>query len=618
VIFFLPICLLLYLYSAYRIPIGILYDDADYILMAKSLLMGKLVILSHPLEHSASYHSPGLSFLLAPLVFLFQPHWDLLKILPLLSTLATLVIIYSFFGHYLDKKNLYALLVCFALNRATVISSASVMTESIFVFLMLSAFFITYQLIQEENLISTNKFWILALILFYLPLLRPEGLFVSLSILLIFIITQKINFLLKTISAIIFSFLTQHLIGKLIKNNQATYSHALISQWNFIRDNKIFYLKTQISNVFFDIFTGGLAGQLWSENKLEIVFKTLFGLATFIICILGWRSLRDKKRDPVVLYGMSSFLLLYIVLHFIWPAVEIRLFQIIFPILFLYFFSFFEGPSKAKQWISFFFICLLLSSNAYSLKSLFFNEKIISNKQSFLWIQKNTPTNALFISESPQLLYLRTNRQGFTSTVMCQLSNTDEFAIELSKSHINYIVFAETGVMSTNLPDQLSCLERMNRLKKNISHYPYFFQIYTNQDEGISVYKLNLSSNVAQAYALYSQSKIEKSLSMSLVDLKKSVQLADNWPRGLVAYGFVLYQKTKKLEDSMPYFLKALSVNPNYHYAFLNLARIYKEQGQLEKSFLFYQKAKLSIEDSMEDMNLLNVIEQETPIPKRA
>src|SRR6185437_13818159 len=112
----LGIALVFYVRVLPRYPVGYAFDDALYILAAKSLLLGRYVDLRVPSAPPLTDPLPGFPAVLAPWVAVVHARWEWLKLLPLLMTLLAGMGVWKLGRLWFSPEESVILTALFALN----------------------------------------------------------------------------------------------------------------------------------------------------------------------------------------------------------------------------------------------------------------------------------------------------------------------------------------------------------------------------------------------------------------------------------------------------------------------------------------------------------------------
>src|SRR6185437_2162003 len=129
--------LLLYALNLPKTYVGFYQDDADYVLAALSLLRGRYVQLRLPGMPALNNHWPGFPLFLVPWVKMVEPHWMLLKAASLACVLLSVGVLGRWTSRRFSAAFALALPALFAWNPSTVSLSGAVMSEPLFLLLVL-------------------------------------------------------------------------------------------------------------------------------------------------------------------------------------------------------------------------------------------------------------------------------------------------------------------------------------------------------------------------------------------------------------------------------------------------------------------------------------------------
>lgn len=174
------------------LQLGTSYDDAHYIILAKSLSSGQgyqLINFPRPqIEHS---FPPGWPLLLTLLTILFPGNYTILKLLSLSLWLTSILLIYKLFSKRLASPLLEILIGLVALNPLLIGSSVTVMSESAYLFFSLLAL-VVFDKVNEQA--DGKNTWLLvaaALVAFYALLIRTIGISLVIAMILYLLTTRR-------------------------------------------------------------------------------------------------------------------------------------------------------------------------------------------------------------------------------------------------------------------------------------------------------------------------------------------------------------------------------------------------------------------------------------------
>jgi hypothetical protein len=116
----------LYLLAARALPVGAAEDDALHVLLARSLRHGAFAF---PDGTPANDPLPGFAAFLTLPAAVVAPHWDLLKLVGLLSAAAVVALTYRLARRFLDERWSVAAAALVALNPLTVIHAGLILPD---------------------------------------------------------------------------------------------------------------------------------------------------------------------------------------------------------------------------------------------------------------------------------------------------------------------------------------------------------------------------------------------------------------------------------------------------------------------------------------------------------
>lgn len=144
--------LFLFLHDYYSVQIGVSYDDARYIILARSLLQGETYGLIYgPGEPAQAFYPFGFPLLLTPVVWLVPDNLQALRLTSLLATIINAGLLFwgwRWVSRHTSNWWSLAVVALYLLSPLTVEWSRAVMSEAPFLTYCLLALFLT-QLISE-------------------------------------------------------------------------------------------------------------------------------------------------------------------------------------------------------------------------------------------------------------------------------------------------------------------------------------------------------------------------------------------------------------------------------------------------------------------------------------
>jgi hypothetical protein len=177
-------------------PVGAYQDDAEYIILAKSLATGQgYHLINYPADAGPRPDFlPGWPILLVPLTILFPGQYQVLKLAPFFFYLASIPLIYGLFVDRIGKPFLLLSVAIAALNPVLLGMSGILTSEVAYLFFSLLALWLFLKWTAAYP--SRPKYWLLGLALLaalYAQLVRPTGLALLLSILVCLLLARPLR-----------------------------------------------------------------------------------------------------------------------------------------------------------------------------------------------------------------------------------------------------------------------------------------------------------------------------------------------------------------------------------------------------------------------------------------
>ncbi|MDI6701114.1 MAG: glycosyltransferase family 39 protein [bacterium] len=480
-------------------------DNGRYIMLGRSILEGKFMReVNTPAEELHKQYPPLFPLVLSFIMFIFgRENIFMMKVFSLIFYLLSILLFYLNLNFYFKKEKILKifLVLIFIFAKNIVGWSSLVLSESLFIFLILSTLFFFNRFQQ------TNK--ILDYIIFLI--------FCTLSVF------TRGNGVIVFLSTLIFLFLTKR--NKLIP---ITFIFLILSQiWGFYLFLKTGHTSTYFQQVFYKNIYFPDAGKISFYNLIEriyfntIIYFTKIIPGTFlgnvnsqlyylplkiipIITFLGGLILCIRKK----IYFETSLIIINLIVLILWPVYfsTERFFAPLFSLyLIISSFSIVWLTERKKSFLLLLYYIFLTYSilinftinfvdvpkKVYALKNTDFNFRN-DNKfrselgvkllfQTAIWAKDNTPKNCVIMSMKPELIYLYSDRK----TVIFPYTDNDFVVINYMKNNrVDYIIFEDN-------PDQ----KRLTNLTINrfiLKHKNAFSMVYTDLEVPLySLLKVN-------------------------------------------------------------------------------------------------------------------------------
>jgi hypothetical protein len=165
------------------VPIGSYQDDADYIVLARSLVQSRTYgLINYPGQPGVSQFPFGFPLVLAPLVWLFPQNLEVPRAVPLVATVANTALLvwgWRWLGSGLSHWWGLAVAALYGLSPLVIKQSVSVLSEPIFMTYVLAALILA----ERAALGKAGQGWpiVLGVILFLAASTRVVGIFLILT-----------------------------------------------------------------------------------------------------------------------------------------------------------------------------------------------------------------------------------------------------------------------------------------------------------------------------------------------------------------------------------------------------------------------------------------------------
>ena len=478
--------------------VGNVADDAHYIVLAESLASGQgYHLINFPDAPPEFFFPPGWPLLLAPIVYLFPDNFFVLRFLPLLFWLGSLLLIYKLFQTRLQSPYLELLLAFVALNPALIIMSSTIVSEAAYLFFSLLTIIAFEALIKFK---AQDRWWlfltVIALALFTM-LVRTIGVTLLLSIPVYLLLTRRFRYLGVLVGLALIA------LGPIIwldaqNETSLIFSPGYKQHIDYIGPRLIYFAQPwehlpQLSYTqAFDVIVP-MALRSWLSNPVLASLVLLFKVSLISVIILGY--LYSSGR-----YQLSEiYILLYLGIFYLWIVYvsEVRG-RFLYPLLPFIYFYLLVGLIKIGQWIKIkekkqaknlaivlatLIITLALIRNykhwADPEKDRMVSNLIAGNS----WLREATSDDTIVMSPWPQRDYLYARRK----TVAYPDYDTDLWAY-IQDNNVGYIILKANRFKAYSL--ELPEFEKYRLLpfiKKNSDE---FHQVYVNEARNVSIYQV--------------------------------------------------------------------------------------------------------------------------------
>jgi len=357
VLFFL--ILLLYL-GALNNYLGIIGDDALFIVLGKSLTQGQYTLLSEPGEPFHTKVPPLFPLLLSPVIYFFGYNIFLLKLVSCLSLIAALYFLYKIL--LILNRELSLLVLCLsAFCPLVFMFSHQVMSESLYMLLSFLALYFIGKNSQEKKALSTN--WVFGAIFCAAAFLtRVIGISLFMAVVLLGLVkfffggNKKLIVKKTVVFFVLFFCLVAFWVIKIYNVDETPayiqeFLEGDVEKNELIKGQSVF--PNTESNMIFRLFDNlyyysgpiialdlGKVVSLQYEQFLPFVFP--LGLLLWLL-IIGTALYNLFKRHSII----DAYVLIYLGIVFLWYWRSLRFLTPIIPFLILYLLQSAQGILRA-------------------------------------------------------------------------------------------------------------------------------------------------------------------------------------------------------------------------------------------------------------------------------
>lgn len=421
------------------------YGDNAFVLSAANSLAqdGSYTYSYMPYSIPVIHYTPIFPLLLMPLIFLFGYNIILLKLIPLILGLLSILIFYSLIKQFTDKKTTLIITLIVALNPLILIFSHSLLTEIPYLFFSLLAL---YYINKYDK---SSKYLILAslfLLLSYFT--RAMGLSLIVATGLLFLTKKKFKELITIMSIVILPVILWIIRSTIVKTKFSLGESAFIlfnDSTNSIYSSGLPYTSFWhfITNVFSNIYSYLGPAILTDINKVSglsfgklSLILALFGLILWSITLFGVIKSYFKHRSI-----LEYYFIVYLAIVMLWNWQSIRFLIPIIPLILYYFVIGLKSikiNKKIFHIIIIFILAVSLIGSVFEVtrqhKDPYYGEDWEDLYQMGLWVKENIPENSILLSRKPAMVYLWSGEQTFGYPYN---SKTYQFIID---NKINYII----------------------------------------------------------------------------------------------------------------------------------------------------------------------------------
>lgn len=592
------------------IPIGYVIDDALYILAGKSLLHGHYLALTLPTPTALTDPLPGFPLFLAPFIVFLEPHWALLKILPLSLTLANGGMLYKLFCQRLGSVSA-ALLVAFFLFNPMVVSLSTVLvSEQLFLFVSLLLF----------DMWTTERFseqiaWrvVFGMLLGWSMIIRPQGIALFIAFTAAIIVRKR----WRMIPSLLIGLLIWGCVwlrNVSIPGNSGGY----LQHWTSIGSSatRVAAIKSHAAEWILRYLTEGEMSLPTTGHPIWMLWIQGAAVALFLWGVWSiWQS-RKTWSPPCIELSIPLFVFTfsYIAIHLFWVAIDIRYFYPILPwgalVLGVGIKSLRDWTGKKQRW-DLAVLLLLFSRFVYADIQLRREGRVIPLPlQTYHWIKQNLPPTSFVFT--PAAATLRLYTECFAMFDLAFPSDIDDFRFGLLEKGISHVMVQPTRLVAFRVykGETLPSQRRWEQISERLaSATTQFSLIYQNPIEQTALLTVNKDLDFVEAYKLYLEAMKEVTLRNNPVKqmmlLRNAIQKYPRFARAWAAYGVALFLSGNTGEETYHALQRAVALDPNNASTWLNLGRLEARRGRVHEARLAFDHADKCIYSSGRQSSLI-------------
>ncbi|MFI5346705.1 MAG: hypothetical protein ACHQ51_10060 [Elusimicrobiota bacterium] len=459
----------LYLLAARATPVGAAEDDALHILLARSLRHGAFAF---PDGTPANDPLPGFAALLSLPAAAVAPHWDLLKIIGLLSAAATVYLTWRLARRFLDEGWALAAAALVALNPLTVTHAGLILPDlpylalSLFLFdRMLEPGFAGAPLIAAAAAAS---------------LLRPFGAWLILSLALGIAAAKGARKALAFALPALLPLALWSLRNRLLTGAASGYFLNMRAESAALAEPRIALLHA-----------GGLLAAMGGDGLLSLgnllPLKGLIaaGAACGALAVIGAVRVLRRKPDPRA-FAIGAYAIIVSAQHLVWMPLEARYVLPLLPLAWIMILAELAPRLRGKNAPALLFALLALPAVPLdlALAAPGLTQTARFQPGTMSWLRENTPPGARVQTLEPQTVTLLSGRAadlpGFDSAAR------DAWLAWTLRQRFDYVHVAATfvpgGFFSPAMGFTASHLGPWARST------PYAREVFRNDAEGTSVF----------------------------------------------------------------------------------------------------------------------------------
>jgi hypothetical protein len=467
--------------------VGLLNDDATYIVGALSLLHGRYAALYQLGEPPLTFYPPGFSLLLTPFVGWVQPHWGLLKAIPAALTLLNGFLFYRLLRGWLSNRMRLLAVTLYLFNPGIVVASTLILSEPLFTTCTLISFLMLRRILAGEN----SSAAVLGLVVGYAAEVRLVGILLIPAVIVGLLFARRYRALLPfaVCAGIISAYFP-------LRNHFLTHSATgYASPWKTSLMEIIHPARflDNLTRTTYSLFPHTLLSINLPHNGLGIALTVAIAVCIGIIVWAGLRSWNSIPRSRQALYlSILTLIVFWFGVHALWTAINRRYWLPVLPLWIALVVAgteaLFNGYPKAPRWIA---VTLALAWVVIPLREdlntwIHVHQAVPESftGETWAWIQHNISPDANILYAAPAQLYLYTGRKG---SGIIQAESPAAFQDAIVANRLTHVLIHSFAIQTSG--------ENPNRLWMQNQAWtmsmPKVFQVlYQNKPESTAIYKV--------------------------------------------------------------------------------------------------------------------------------
>ncbi|MDD5628576.1 MAG: tetratricopeptide repeat protein [Elusimicrobia bacterium] len=567
---------LLYAAQLGRAYVGFLIDDAYYVMAARSLLQGRYTDLVRADTPPLIHFLPGLPLFLAPWVACVAPHWQLLQGLAVALLLAAAALLNRWLEGRLTGRQRFWAVLLFAFNPAVVRYCSLVTSEAWFLVLWLLILSRLDAVLGRQP--RAGDPWLLALLLGWAALTRPEGIILTAAAAWLALSPQRRARLWPALAGAGAIWASWLLRNYWVSRNVSDY----LGEWRAdLRSGPIWSNWGAVLDCLFVQSAGLLAPQAGYGPWRALVL--LGGLA---LALLGLREFLKRCPDPASRAAAAAWGL-YLAVHLLWRPLDVRYFLPLLPLLSVFLvlgLTLLLGRAGGARWLGWSAAVLLAGTYAVQDARLLLDGVTTppsgsGRNPTATWsrVKSLLPEDAPLLSNNGPTVCLYTGHQAYPLPV--GIKDADEFLYLLAQKDIRHILLFEpiTDVSPAHQRAWLRVRQWLRSEPRRLA--PVFVQ----PEEGSSLYRVATSGAFARAYELTLGARRDFGLGAwpaGFAKLDEALALEPGLPSAVNDYAVAASLTGRNLPQAARRLEELLRRQPGAPQTRLNLARVYLKQGR--------------------------------------